>query len=148
MTAYFAVAGLRVWRAQINGRRRFEIAEEAVLAAHRVKESLRFIRTPGSMGEETDANLIRASDHWLKRHFGAYASWAIAHDSLLIITWDEDEYTKANRIPTILVGAQVKPGRYDQALTHYNVLRMVEESYDLPLAGASANAAPIANAVP
>jgi acid phosphatase len=99
-------------------------------------------------GQNTDANLIRASDHWLKRHFGAYASWAIAHDSLLIVTWDEDDFTKANRIPTILVGAQVKPGRYDQALTHYNVLRMIEEFYDLPLAGASASATPIANAVP
>jgi hypothetical protein len=52
VTAYFAVAGLRAWRAQIIGQRRFEIAEEAVLAAHRVKESLRFIRTPGSMREE------------------------------------------------------------------------------------------------
>ena len=99
-------------------------------------------------GHISDATLIRASDHWLKRHFGAYASWAIAHDSLLIVTWDEDDYTKANRIPTILVGAQVKPGRYDQALTHYNVLRMIEEFYDLPLAGASANAAPIASAMP
>jgi acid phosphatase len=99
-------------------------------------------------GQTTDANLIRASNHWLKRHFAAYASWAIAHDSLLIVTWDEDSYTKANWIPTILVGAQVKPGRYDQALTHYNVLRMIEELYDLPLAGASANAAPIASAVP
>ena len=57
-------------------------------------------------GHISDATLIRASDHWLKRHFGAYASWAIAHDSLLIVTWDEDDYTKANRIPTILVGAR------------------------------------------
>jgi hypothetical protein len=54
VTAYFAVAGLRAWRAQMMGKRRFEIAEGAVLAAHRVKESLRFIRTPGSMGEETE----------------------------------------------------------------------------------------------
>ena len=43
-----------------------------------------------------------------------------------------------------MVGAQVKPGMYDQTITHYNVLRMIEGFYDLPLAGASANAAPIA----
>ena len=72
----------------------------------------------------------------------------IGHDSLLIVTWDEDDYTLANRIPTILVGAQVKPGMYDETITHYNVLHMIEGFYDLPLAGASANAAPIADAVP
>ena len=32
-------------------------------------------------------------------------------------------------------------------ITHYNVLRMIEGFYDLPLAGASANATPIADAV-
>jgi phosphatidylinositol-3-phosphatase len=99
-------------------------------------------------GQIADADLIRASDRWLKRYLGAYASWTIGHDSLLIVTWDEDDYTMANRIPTILVGAQVKPGMYDQTIAHYNVLRMIEGFYDLPLAGASADATPIADAVP
>ena len=39
VTAYFAVAGLRVWLAQMIGKRRFEIAGDAVLAAYRVRES-------------------------------------------------------------------------------------------------------------
>jgi acid phosphatase len=99
-------------------------------------------------GQSADADLIRASDQWLRRYMSAYASWAVGHDSLLIVTWDEDGYTTANRIPTILVGAAVKPGKYDQPTTHYNVLRMIERFYDLPLAGASTNAAPIGDAVP
>jgi len=109
---------------------------------------------PGQMNDEhgngriADADLIRASDQWLKRYLGAYASWAIGHDSLLIVTWDEDDHTAANRIPTILVGARVTPGKYDQPITHYNILRMIEEFYDLPLAGASANSEPIAHVVP
>ena len=41
----------------------------------------------------------------------------------------------------------MKPGMYNQTITHYNVLRMIEGFYDLPLAGASANATPIADAV-
>jgi phosphatidylinositol-3-phosphatase len=108
---------------------------------------------PGLMNDEhgdgssADADLIRASDQWLKRYLGAYASWAIGHDSLLIVTWDEDDDTTANRIPTILVGSHVKAGKYDQPITHYNILRMIEEFYDLPLAGASATSAPIAGVV-
>ena len=27
---------------------------------------------------------------WLHEHLDAYAQWAITHNSLLIITWDED----------------------------------------------------------
>jgi phosphatidylinositol-3-phosphatase len=109
---------------------------------------------PGQMNDEhgngrsVDAELIRTSDQWLKRYLGAYASWAIGHDSLLIVTWDEDNHTTANRIPTILVGGRVKPGKYDQPITHYNILRMIEGFYDLPLAGASANSASIFDAVP
>jgi hypothetical protein len=78
VTAYFAVAGLRAWRIQMLGKRRFEIAEEAVLAAHRVKESLRFIRTPGSMGEETEGRQ-RSSDEtpeqgrWYDTYFIIFA---------------------------------------------------------------------------
>jgi hypothetical protein len=85
VTAYFAVAGLRAWRAQIIDRRRFEIAEEAVLAAHRVKESLRFIRTPGSMGEDTEGRQ-RSSDEtpeqarWYDTYFIIFAREEIVRE--------------------------------------------------------------------
>jgi len=92
----------------------------------------------------TDRTLIRDSDEWLKRNIGDYAMWAATHNSLLIVTWDEDDGdTAANRIPTIVVGAQVKPGKYDQRIDHHSVLRMIEDFYGLPRAGASAGAAPI-----
>jgi hypothetical protein len=42
----------------------------------------------------------------------------------------------------------VTAGKYDQRITHYNVLRMIESFYDLPLAGASTQAAAIMNEVP
>jgi phosphatidylinositol-3-phosphatase len=37
----------------------------------------------------------------------------------------------------------VQPGRYGQRITHYNVLRTIEELYGLSHSGASAAATPI-----
>lgn len=101
-------------------------------------------------GLTSDRTLIRDSDEWLKRNIGAYAQWAVTHNSLLIVTWDEDDDddTTVNHIPTIMIGAQVKPGKYDQRIDHYGVLRMIEDFYGLPRAGASAGAAPIVGAIP
>jgi hypothetical protein len=55
VTAYFAVKSLRAWRQQLVGKRRFEIAEETIVAAYRVREALEWIRSPASWsGEATD----------------------------------------------------------------------------------------------
>jgi len=87
-------------------------------------------------------------DSWIQRHLGAYASWARSHNSLLIVTWDEDGTIFGlggdnNRVPTIFYGAHVRPGTYSEHTGHYGVLRTVEDMYGLPHAGASASAAPI-----
>jgi len=105
---------------------------------------------PGQMNDEhgngqiADADLIRASDRWLKRYFGAYASWAIGHDSLLIVTWDEDDNSSRNQIPTVIYGAHVQPGNYNEQISHYNVLSTLEQMYGLPKTGNAVNAPPIA----
>jgi len=44
---------------------------------------------------------------------------------------------------TLFVGPMVKAGRYDQRITHYNVLRTIEDLYGLSHSGASADAEPI-----
>ena len=92
--------------------------------------------------------LIKSSDTWLKEHLGPYAEWAKNHDSLLVITWDEDNNTAENHFPTILYGARVRPGRYEQRIDHYNILRMIEEFYGLNHIGASKAATPIVGAIP
>jgi phosphatidylinositol-3-phosphatase len=99
-------------------------------------------------GKISDQNLIRMSDDWLERHLGSYVQWAKTHNSVLIVTWDEDNYTPENHIPTVLIGSNVRPGKYDQRIDHYNVLRMIEDFYGLPRAGASESAAPIVNVFP
>ncbi len=93
-----------------------------------------------------DQQLIANSDSWLKTNIDPYATWAKANNSLLVVTWDEDDFTAANQIPTILVGADVQPGQYGQDINHYNVLRTIEDFYGLSPVGASADASPIAGA--
>ena len=86
---------------------------------------------------------VRQADDWLREHLEPYRRWAVAHNGLLIVTWDEDDFTPTNRIPTIFVGPMVKPGTYDERIDHYDVLRTVEEMYGLPHAGAAEKAKPI-----
>src|SRR5262249_42292994 len=57
---------------------------------------------------------IGQADAWLKAHLGNYANWSLKHNSLLIITFDEDDYGIENRIFTVLYGASIKPGRYGE----------------------------------
>jgi phosphatidylinositol-3-phosphatase len=93
----------------------------------------------------TDANNMHsgsppAADKWLKKHLGTYAAWAQTHNSLLIVTWDEDDKSSGNQIPTIFYGPMVKPGQYAEHITHYSVLRTLQDMYGLGYAGASASA--------
>ncbi|MCD1259689.1 acid phosphatase [Paenibacillus athensensis] len=86
---------------------------------------------------------IRAADDWLKEHLDPYVQWAASHNSLLIVTWDEDDNSRNNHIPTLMAGPMVAIGSYDQRITHLNVLRTLEDMYGLPHAGKSGDAAAI-----
>jgi acid phosphatase len=86
---------------------------------------------------------VSAGDAWLRAHLDGYATWALTHDGLLIVTWDEDDGSAANQIPTIFVGQRVRPGRYPTPITHYSVLRTIEDAFGLPHDGAAADAPPI-----
>lgn len=86
---------------------------------------------------------VRTGDTWLRDHLGAYATWAAAHNSALIVTFDEDNGTAGNRIATVFSGAHVKPGSYATRYNHYNLLRTVEDMYGTGHAGNAATATPI-----
>ena len=86
---------------------------------------------------------VATGDAWLKAHLSAYATWATSNDSLLIVTFDENEGTAGNGIPMIFVGAHVTPGNYSETINHYSVLRMLEDEYGLPHNGGAATATPI-----
>jgi len=88
---------------------------------------------------------VATGDSWLRTHLSAYARWAMTHDSLLIITWDEDDGSQSNQIPTIFAGQLVLPSRYAERITHYSVLATLEAAYGLPRDGSAAAATPITN---
>jgi hypothetical protein len=83
---------------------------------------------------------FKAADEWLKTHIEPYVAWAFKHNSLLILTWDEDDYLGENHIVTLLVGPMAKPGASSQRIDHYNVLRTLLDFYELPVLGASRDA--------
>lgn len=87
---------------------------------------------------------IAAGDAWLSRELSGYANWAVANNSLLIVTWDEDDGGSRNQIPTIIYGDHVQPGTYNEQISHYNVLSTLEQMYGLPKTGYAASAPPIA----
>ena len=118
------------------------------------------------MHNGSPANSIPAGDDWLKRNLDGYYQWAKTHNSLLIVTFDENDdkdkyhgltnplvrpgsYPPANeheqhlldlqnRIVTIFLGAHIKPGAYTEGkgVTHVNILRTIEAMYGLPKSGA------------
>jgi len=89
---------------------------------------------------------VAQGDTWLRNNIDAYAQWAKTHNSDLIVTWDEDDNSSNNQIPTIAVGAHVKSGAYSETINHYNVLRTIEDFYNLGYAGSSSSATPITDA--
>ena len=108
---------------------------------------------------------IQVGDTWLRDNIGPYYEWAKTHNSLLILTFDENDDKRAyqgltnpmvnpdtckvanidkefcldlqNRIITIFAGAHIIPGDYpeDKGITHVNILRTIEAMYGLPKAG-------------
>jgi len=87
---------------------------------------------------------VAAGDSWLAAHLSGYANWARANNSLLIVTWDEDDESGNNQVPTIFYGAGIRPGVYEQQISHYNVLSTIEQLYGLPKTGLAASAPAIA----
>jgi hypothetical protein len=109
---------------------------------------------------------IPAGDRWLKKNIDHYYQWAKDHNSLLILTFDENNDKRGylgltnplvdprscvgedrdheycvdvqNRIVTIFAGAHIKPGNYPEGkgITHVNILRTLEAMYGLSKAGA------------
>src|SRR6202162_6688178 len=65
---------------------------------------------------------IQQADDWLKQNIiDTYLPWAMTHNSLLIVTWDEDgDNTATNQVPTIFAGAKVKPGNYTETNLNAN----------------------------
>lgn len=101
---------------------------------------------------------IPPGDRWLAENLDRYYQWAKTHNSLLIVTFDENDNYAAklrgltdpavvqdgsvrarsaqNRIPTIIAGAHIKPGyREELMVNHITLLRTLEAMYELSRSG-------------
>ena len=119
---------------------------------------------PNEQNDMHDGSITQG-DAWLRAHvLDGYYQWAKAHNSLLVVTFDEDaDDTASNQIATIFAGPMIKPGIYLEsninppdtripdglitptgtAMTHHNVLRTLTEMYGLEPIGASSNTPPL-----
>jgi hypothetical protein len=57
-----------------------------------------------------------------------------------VITFDEDDSTAANRVPTILLGAHIVAGSYSSPSNHYDLLHTILRAFGLPAPNNAANA--------
>ncbi|MEV6010253.1 alkaline phosphatase family protein [Streptomyces sp. NPDC051976] len=97
--------------------------------------------TPNLCSDMHDCS-VSTGDTWIKNNLGAYATWAKTHNSLLVVTFDEDNSQSGNRIPTVFYGQQVTPGSSNgTTYNHYNLLRTLED-----LVGTSTHAGQAASA--
>lgn len=83
---------------------------------------------------------VATGDRWLAQNLPAIQSFDNANNGLLIVTFDEGHTTPDNHIATILSGPMVVPGQYGQRITHYDVLRTIENNFGLAPLGESADA--------
>jgi len=102
------------------------------------------IVSPNLLNDMHDGTITQG-DTWLQKNIDSYAQWAKANNSLLIVTWDEDDGSQNNQVATIFVGQMVVPGRYNEKIDHFSILRTIEDMYGLTYAGASATAISISD---
>jgi acid phosphatase len=86
---------------------------------------------------------VSTGDQWAAAHLDGYLRWADTHNSLLVVTFDENDGGAGNRILTLFAGAHVKAGNYPEPVTHYRVLRTLEAWYGLAPLGQAAATTPI-----
>jgi phosphatidylinositol-3-phosphatase len=88
---------------------------------------------------------VAQGDAWLSQQIPklqAAPAWT-DQDSLLVITWDEDDKAPGNQVATIVIAKQVPAGfRSAVRYNHYSLLRTVEVAWGLaPLTSNDAEAA-------
>jgi phosphoesterase family protein len=90
---------------------------------------------------------FETSSVWLRNFVQSLQGTLAMHQrTLLVLTWDEggEEDSRGNRVLTILLGDVVRPGRYDARLSHYSLLRTIENNFGLePLADGDRNASAV-----
>src|SRR5262249_49094134 len=96
-------------------------------------------------GPSSDYDTLRHNaDTWLQSNLSAYVTWAQTHNSLLIVTEDEEDqnHHPENGIRTIVNGDPrlVVPGVNLNRIDHYRTLRTILDMYGLSPLGQTSSA--------
>ena len=80
---------------------------------------------------------VQDGDGWLSTTLPilfASPAWQTER-SLLVITWDEDDFTPVQRVATIVLGSTAVRAGYQSPVryTHYSLLRTIEAALGLPV---------------
>jgi hypothetical protein len=106
--------------------------------------------SPNMFNDGHDTSL-ETSTIWLRNFVQSLLTTVGMHQrTLLMITWDEGAGAdfRSNRVLAILLGDGIVPGRYADRLTHYSLLRTIEDNFGLlPVADGDANAPPVPDKV-
>ncbi len=86
---------------------------------------------------------VATGDAWLKRFLPPLLRSPELLDGVVFVIFDESD-TADPRIAALALGRLVRPGsRFTPPMSHYGLLRTIEDAWDLPRLGRSARAAPI-----
>lgn len=92
--------------------------------------------TPGMDDDGHDTNVTFAGEFLIRFLPPLLNDPRFFERTLVVVTWDEDDYTEDNHISTLLVGPNVKAGQeFDAPYNHYSLLRTVEDNWDLGTLG-------------
>ena len=94
---------------------------------------------PNLYNDMHDGSIARG-DRWLKDHLAGYMTWAKTHNSLLIVTFDEDDGQEGNHVLTVVVGDHVPAGENSTPTSHLSLIRTIENMYGLPALAESMSA--------
>lgn len=90
---------------------------------------------------------VRTGDRFLSRLLPPLLR-KLGDEGVLILTYDEGTSERGccsqaagGRIVTLVAGPGAEPGRYDTPLTHYSILRAIQDRWDLPRLGKAASPA-------
>eukprot|EP00698_Gefionella_okellyi_P015852 TRINITY_DN44_c0_g1_i1.p1 TRINITY_DN44_c0_g1~~TRINITY_DN44_c0_g1_i1.p1 ORF type:complete len:298 (-),score=63.91 TRINITY_DN44_c0_g1_i1:741-1592(-) len=103
---------------------------QADLAAGKLPQFSYFTPNIDNDAHNTD---VKFAGEWLAKFLTPLLSnKAFISDTLVVLTWDEDDYTENNQISTILLGPNIKPGFVNNdRYNHYDLLATIEDNFGL-----------------
>jgi hypothetical protein len=116
---------------------------QSVALASTPDTSARFTFVTPNLCSDTHDCSIATGDTWLKTFVPKIlnSSRYTYGRTAIVLTWDEDDHSSANRVTTVVIAPTVPSGtRSATAFSHYSLLKTTEQMLSLPLLNKAASA--------